>query len=122
MVANMCDLMVASDDAYFADSTCLLLVPGPGGIGRDLCALAASTRPAPLIAPTVTAEDPHRLSYSGGTTGRPKAVVGSSGGEISDTHPDADLIRPGGALGAHNWLPMAYSVRQFIRSRANIEQ
>jgi hypothetical protein len=68
------------------------------------------------------AENPHCLSYSGGTTGRPKAVVGSSGGEISDTHPDADLIHPAGALGAHDWLPMAYSVREFIRSSANIEQ
>jgi len=56
---------------------CLLLSLGPGGIGKDLCALAAAARPAPLIAPQVTADDPYRLSYSGGTTGRPKAVIGT---------------------------------------------
>jgi fatty-acyl-CoA synthase len=56
---------------------CLLLSLGPGGIGKDLCALAAAARPAPLIAPKVTADDPYRLSYSGGTTGRPKAVIGT---------------------------------------------
>jgi len=43
--------------------------------GTDLNALAASFTPMPLVAPRVTGDEVYRLSYSGGTTGRPKAIV-----------------------------------------------
>jgi fatty-acyl-CoA synthase len=56
---------------------CQLLALGPCSVGMDLSALAASTQAAPLTAPQVAPEDPYRLSYSGGTTGRPKAVIGT---------------------------------------------
>jgi len=57
--------------------TCCLLAFGPSEVGDDLCARAAAFRAGPLVAPNVRADDPYRLSYSGGTTGRPKAVVGT---------------------------------------------
>ncbi|MDB5452515.1 MAG: AMP-dependent synthetase and ligase [Caulobacteraceae bacterium] len=47
---------------------------GPGSIGQDLCALAAGMAAAPLVAPRVAPEDVMRISYSGGTTGRPKSI------------------------------------------------
>jgi len=56
---------------------CQLLALGPCPVGSDLSALAAATQPAPLVAPQVTADEPYRLSYSGGTTGKPKAVIGT---------------------------------------------
>jgi fatty-acyl-CoA synthase len=56
---------------------CLLFALGAAGIGADLCALAAAIRPDRLIAPAVAPNEPYRLSYSGGTTGKPKAVVGT---------------------------------------------
>jgi fatty-acyl-CoA synthase len=56
---------------------CQPLALGPSPLGRDLSALASSTTPAPLTAPQVTPDEPYRLSYSGGTTGRPKAVIGT---------------------------------------------
>ena len=43
--------------------------------GDDLNRLAARHMPAPLTAPELTAETVYRLTYSGGTTGRPKAIV-----------------------------------------------
>jgi fatty-acyl-CoA synthase len=56
-----------------------LLGLGPTKVGVDLTALAASYAPAPLVAPR--GGDPEtigRLSYSGGTTGKPKAIMGSA--------------------------------------------
>ena len=48
---------------------------GPSELGEDLCALAASFSPAPLVAPQVDGNDIQRLGYSGGTTGKPKALA-----------------------------------------------
>lgn len=51
---------------------------GPSFDGsEDLLAAAHAASPRPLAAPTVQPGDVMRYSYSGGTTGRPKAVVGT---------------------------------------------
>jgi fatty-acyl-CoA synthase len=52
-----------------------LLSMGASPLGRDLNSLAARFDPAPLTPPELTGDDVYRLSYSGGTTGRPKAIV-----------------------------------------------
>jgi fatty-acyl-CoA synthase len=54
---------------------CVLLALGPSALGDDLCAQAASVQPTALVAPDVAPDEPYRLTYSGGTTGKPKAVV-----------------------------------------------
>jgi fatty-acyl-CoA synthase len=48
---------------------------GASALGTDLNGLAGRFNPAPLTAPELTGDDVYRLSYSGGTTGRPKAIV-----------------------------------------------
>jgi len=48
---------------------------GPSPLGADLCALAAGCTPAPLVAPKVGPSDVMRMGYSGGTTGKPKALA-----------------------------------------------
>jgi fatty-acyl-CoA synthase len=58
-------------------TACILLSFGASDIGVDLAMQAAMHSPSRLTAPTVGAEEPYRLSYSGGTTGTPKAVVGT---------------------------------------------
>jgi len=57
--------------------TLKLLSMGPGEHGLDLLALAASMVPAILKAPRVDGDGVSRLSYSGGTTGKPKGVAGT---------------------------------------------
>jgi fatty-acyl-CoA synthase len=52
-----------------------LLSLGAGAPATDLNDLASRFHPAPLTAPEIRGEDVYRLSYSGGTTGRPKAIV-----------------------------------------------
>jgi fatty-acyl-CoA synthase len=54
---------------------CRLLALGTSRLAADLSAEAARLPSGPLAAPDIDADDPYRLSYSGGTTGRPKAVV-----------------------------------------------
>jgi fatty-acyl-CoA synthase len=54
-----------------------LLAFGPGEVGEDYIALAAGFDPRPLTAPDVDADDIPGLAYTGGTTGRPKGVMGS---------------------------------------------
>jgi fatty-acyl-CoA synthase len=48
---------------------------GAGTLGTNLNNLAARFNTAPLTAPELTDENIYRLTYSGGTTGRPKAIV-----------------------------------------------
>lgn len=43
----------------------------------DIVAAAEALKPQPLSAPQVSGADICRLSYSGGTTGRPKAILGT---------------------------------------------
>jgi fatty-acyl-CoA synthase len=62
-----------------------LLAFGPGGEGEDLIAAAASFTPRPLVAPQVAPDDPSSLSFTGGTTGKPKGVVGTYGSSTSMT-------------------------------------
>lgn len=61
--------------AFMRDG-CALWSLGPSAVGRDLEAISVTMSPAPLAAPQVDAEEPYRLSYTGGTTGKPKAIVG----------------------------------------------
>jgi len=48
---------------------------GSSELAPDLARLAASFTPAPLVAPEVQPGDVMRLGYSGGTTGKPKALA-----------------------------------------------
>jgi fatty-acyl-CoA synthase len=54
-----------------------LLAFGPSAVGEDLTAAAAACTPAPLAPPLVDPDQPSSLSFTGGTTGRPKGVVGT---------------------------------------------
>ena len=65
----------AADIRARAPDLAHILALGASVLGDDLDGLAARFDPAPLAAPEVTGDDVYRLSYSGGTTGRPKAIV-----------------------------------------------
>ncbi|MCG8316819.1 MAG: AMP-binding protein [Pseudomonadales bacterium] len=52
-----------------------LLSFGESDLAKNLISLAQTFDPAPLITPTLTADDVLRLGYSGGTTGKPKALA-----------------------------------------------
>lgn len=54
-----------------------LLSLGPSELGADLLGEAATLTPGPLVAPQLDPSTVTRLSYSGGTTGKPKAIPGS---------------------------------------------
>jgi len=56
--------------------SCLISI-GPSRVGIDLIAAAASCAPCALPNPLLRGDEIFRLSYSGGTTGTPKAIVGS---------------------------------------------
>jgi fatty-acyl-CoA synthase len=51
-----------------------LIAFGKTSVAEDLCALAARFTPARLVAPRVDGASIVRLTYSGGTTGKPKAL------------------------------------------------
>jgi fatty-acyl-CoA synthase len=48
---------------------------GASPLAEDLCKLAARFAPAPLVAPRVDGSTITRFNYSGGTTGKPKALA-----------------------------------------------
>ena len=52
-----------------------LLGFGPTDVGEDYLALAESFEPQALIAPDVDPEDVSSITYTGGTTGKPKGVL-----------------------------------------------
>ena len=52
-----------------------LLAMGDSPLAEDVCRLAAVFNPEPLVAPRVGPHDIQRLGYSGGTTGKPKALA-----------------------------------------------
>jgi fatty-acyl-CoA synthase len=52
-----------------------LLALGDSPLATDVCKLAASFAPAALVAPVVGPHDVQRMGYSGGTTGKPKALA-----------------------------------------------
>lgn len=52
-----------------------LMALGSSELAADLCELAYSFSPQPLSAPQVHGDDVIRLGYSGGTTGKPKALA-----------------------------------------------
>jgi fatty-acyl-CoA synthase len=51
-----------------------LLAFGDSDLGLNLVRLAATFEPAPLVPPAVRGGDVMRMGYSGGTTGKPKAM------------------------------------------------
>ncbi len=61
------------------------LALGPTEFGEDLNALAMTFEPKPLVAPVVQAEDVAGISYSGGTTGKPKGIMSTYRGGASMT-------------------------------------
>ncbi|OHV58790.1 MULTISPECIES: AMP-binding protein [unclassified Pseudofrankia] len=83
-------------DEKFADRAAVYLerVPtlrqvltfGPTDLGPDLLALAPGFTPAPLRAPAVGPDDVGGLTYTGGTTGRPKGVLGTYRNAAAMTH------------------------------------
>jgi acyl-CoA synthetase (AMP-forming)/AMP-acid ligase II len=54
-----------------------LLAFGPTDVGEDLTALASGFEPRRLQAPRLDGDDVSGLAYTGGTTGKPKGVMGS---------------------------------------------
>jgi fatty-acyl-CoA synthase len=54
-----------------------MLPLGPSDVGDDYIALASTFEPGPLSAPDVRPDDTPGLAYTGGTTGKPKGVMGS---------------------------------------------
>ena len=54
-----------------------LLALGPSEVGDDYIALASTFEPRPLAAPRADGTDIPGLAYTGGTTGKPKGVMGS---------------------------------------------
>ncbi|HEX5615746.1 MAG TPA: AMP-binding protein, partial [Acidimicrobiia bacterium] len=54
-----------------------LLSFGPCDVGTDLIALAEQFAPQELVAPRVDLDDVAGLAYTGGTTGKPKGVMGT---------------------------------------------
>lgn len=53
----------------------ILLGLGPNDIGDDYLALAQGFEPKPLVAPDVQPSDISSITYTGGTTGKPKGVL-----------------------------------------------
>jgi fatty-acyl-CoA synthase len=51
-----------------------LIAFGKSEVAEDLATLAARFKPAPLVAPRVDGSTVSRFTYSGGTTGKPKAL------------------------------------------------
>ena len=54
-----------------------LLAFGPSEVGENYLDLAAKFTAEPLVAPDVDGDDVSGLSYTGGTTGKPKGVMGT---------------------------------------------
>jgi fatty-acyl-CoA synthase len=54
-----------------------LLALGPSEVGDDYIALASTFDARPLVAPRADGTDVPGLAYTGGTTGKPKGVMGS---------------------------------------------
>lgn len=54
-----------------------LIAIGPSPVAEDIVKLAKGYSPRPLVPPRLTGSSISRLSYSGGTTGKPKALPGT---------------------------------------------
>jgi fatty-acyl-CoA synthase len=52
----------------------LFMALGPGTVGTDVIAQSSRFTPEPLVAPEFDPERVYRISYSGGTTGKPKGI------------------------------------------------
>ncbi len=62
-----------------------VLAFGPIEGGTDITALAATFEPGKLTVPTLSADDVTGLAYTGGTTGKPKGVMGTHRSGITMT-------------------------------------
>ncbi|NML92682.1 AMP-binding protein [Novosphingobium olei] len=67
----------AAELAARTDRLKVVLSLGHGESGQDLLALARQYTPGPLVPPVMDPGTITRLSYSGGTTGKPKAIPGN---------------------------------------------
>jgi fatty-acyl-CoA synthase len=63
-----------------------LIAFGASANAEDLCKLADRFKPVPLVAPKVTGSTIARLTYSGGTTGKPKALPNTHRSIIAAAH------------------------------------
>ncbi len=54
-----------------------ILSLGPSDSGEDLLPVVSAQTATPLVAPPLTGDEIYRLTYSGGTTGKPKGIEGS---------------------------------------------
>ncbi len=63
-----------------------LLAFGETQLGEDICKLADRFTPAALVAPKVEGSDVGRLGYSGGTTGKPKALASNHRSALATLH------------------------------------
>jgi fatty-acyl-CoA synthase len=63
-----------------------LLSLGPADVGDDLLVLASKFEPEPLVVADLAGEDVSGLNYTGGTTGKPKGVMGTYRGAAIMTH------------------------------------
>jgi fatty-acyl-CoA synthase len=70
-----CFVSRAADIELRAPQIRHLLSFGASALDTELNRLAARFDVAPLTAPELSSDDVYRLSYSGGTTGQPKAIV-----------------------------------------------
>ncbi|MET0389480.1 MAG: AMP-binding protein [Polyangiales bacterium] len=52
-----------------------LVAFGESSVAEDLCKIAAGFAPAPIVAPKIDGTTIARYTYSGGTTGKPKALA-----------------------------------------------
>ncbi len=88
------DILVFDSERY-AERAAAIAAEVPGlrliGLGantlsEDLCALVETFAPEPLVAPVVEGSDVMRLGYSGGTTGKPKALASVHRTGLSTLH------------------------------------
>jgi fatty-acyl-CoA synthase len=63
----------------------LLAIGGDGSLGQDYAALADRFEPEPLVVPELDPKEVCTVIYTGGTTGRPKGVMGTFESAITMT-------------------------------------
>ena len=56
---------------------------GPCDFAEDFLAAVAEQTPKPLVSPELTGQEVFRLAYSGGTTGKPKAIASTHASAVS---------------------------------------
>jgi fatty-acyl-CoA synthase len=67
------------------DSLQQVLTFGPADVGRDINALTGKQTPQPLVPIELGADAVVGVTYTGGTTGKPKGVIGTTGSIVTMT-------------------------------------